>query len=103
MNKTSPRKASVKVTEQCANSEAARQAIRAEWKMTIWKIIFAFVVLIVGVCLIYIGVTTPPDQSLKIQFSAASHIQFTNTPPGVLLIVIDILFLWKVKQDITIK
>lgn len=94
--------ASLEMSPESADTNSGKLATKNEGTITIIKIICAAISLFVGIYLTYSGITTP-DYSLTIQINTSSFIQFTNTTPGVLLIVLAILLLWRTKQNIKIR
>jgi hypothetical protein len=83
------------------DKESGKLAVKNEFIITFIKIIFAFVFLLIGAYLTYRGITAS-EYSIVIQFSTSSSIKFTDTPAGVILLVLSIFLLWKTKQDVKI-
>jgi hypothetical protein len=92
---------SVEISPEDADSEAGKLAVRNEGIHIIIKLCFALVFVFIGACLTYSGTTTS-EYSLKIQLSESSYIEFTNTPMGVVVLVLSILLVWRTRQNIKI-
>jgi uncharacterized membrane protein len=83
-------------------SDVIKTLIDNEWKIVIVKLIYATIALLAGVFLLWNGCTTS-DYSIKIQTGVSAYIEAKNTAPGILLILLSLIIVWRTKQKITFK
>jgi hypothetical protein len=99
--KSNDRSSQVILSDKGIDSESGKLAVKNEGTITVIKIITALICVFIGVYLIYRGITTS-EYSIIIQFSTSSSIKFTDTPGGIVLLVISIFLLWRTRQNVKI-
>jgi hypothetical protein len=91
----------VELREGAEESTSGKLAVKNEGVITVVKISCALISMFTGAFLTFGGNATP-EYSIIIQFKESLSIKCTNTPPGIVLLLLSILLLWKIQQDIKI-